>query len=236
MKFNKIFESIAPHRHTVEKFDDFLRMSVCAFSIGRMEKEYEEVIKKYSPEEVKQFGHALGQLFEDYEEKSQDGQWRDILGSYFEEAGTSNAKMGQFFTPESVCNLMAKISGNGQDSETVNDPCSGSGRNLIAHCRLAPNNRFKCFYIGQDIDYRCVLMTVVNMVMYGMKGVVIHMDALALKVFRGYRIWLPETGLFVQPLNEYECSQYLFSPSEKEEISEPIIPTEIFKPYQTSLF
>ena len=212
MKFNKILESIAPHRHAVEKFDDFLRMAVCAFSMGKMEPEYEEVAKKYSKEEIKSFGDALGQLFLDYDEKSQDGAWKDILGNYFEETGNSNARMGQFFTPDSLCNMMAQITATDitRENTTINDPTCGSGRNLIAHCRLAPDNRSKCFYTGSDLDYRCVLMTVINFVMYGMRGVVIHMDALSMKVFKGYRIWMPETGLFVQPLTTEECNKYLF--------------------------
>ena len=233
MRFTKMLDNIAPHMHQVEKFDDFLKMTVCAFSMGKMEAEYEQIIKRYSKEDVKQFGEALGALFLDYEDFSKDGAWKDVLGASFEEAGNSNARMGQFFTPDAICDLMAKVSENETGNElTICDPACGSSRNLIAHCRLKPENRMNCFYTGSDLDYRCVLMSVINFVMYGMRGVVIHMNAISLEVYRGFRIWLPETGMFVQPLSKEQCCPYIYEPKETDtEISIP----EIIKVSQSQL-
>jgi len=66
--------------------------------------------------------------------------------------------------------------------------------------------------------------------MFGMKGVIIHMDALRMEIFKGYRIYLPETGLGVIQLTKQECHKYLFAESEKENV------IVIKQPVQQSLF
>jgi len=65
-----------------------------------------------------------------------------------------------------------------------------------------------------------VNMCVLNFVMYGLRGAVIHMDTISLKIFGGYRIWLPETGLMVQPLTSEQCKAYVFE-QKKREVKEP---------------
>ena len=177
------------NRHSINQlFDDFLQMAVCAFSVGFMEEEYKKVADKYKPEELKGFSIALAEMVNEYSEAACDGGWDDIVGITFENV---NSKMqasnsGQFFTPVHLCNLMAKIT---HDStfipENVNDCACGSSRNLIAHCRLRPEHRTETFYHAYDLDSRCVLMSVINFIMYGMKGVVIHMNALTLEIYGG---------------------------------------------------
>jgi hypothetical protein len=219
-----LLKKIAYSQHLHNVFDDFLNMSVAALCLGRDEYRYEERAKRYSDEEKKLFGEAFGALFLDYETKSQGGNWTDCIGRIFEELGLSNARTGQFFTPESVCNLIANLTYNDVKSGTVNDPSTGSSRNLVAHARLQPNNRFQFTYIGQDLDERCCLMSVINFVMYGMKGVVIHCDTLRMEFYKGWRIYLPETGLMVKPLTAQECTEYLTYATEKEiEEQQPII-------------
>jgi hypothetical protein len=60
-------------------------------------------------------------------------------------------------------------------------------------------------------------MSVLNFVMFGMSGVVIYMDALSNKIYGGWRIWMPETGLGVQPLTVQECSKFLFEEKKEAE-------------------
>ena len=238
--FEKALRDIS-NRHSINQvFDDFLQMAVCAFSVGFMEEEYKKVADKYKPEELKGFSIALAEMVNEYSEAACDGSWDDIVGITFENV---NSKMqasnsGQFFTPVHLCNLMAKIT---HDStfipENVNDCACGSSRNLIAHCRLRPEHRTGTFYHGYDLDSRCVLMSVINFIMYGMKGVVIHMNALTLEIYGGYRIYLPETGLFVKPMTIDQCKYYLFSQKEKEKEPTTIIPAQpAYIAEQLSLF
>lgn len=211
----KKLEQIA-YRHSINQvFDDFLRMTVCAFSVGRMEDEYMEIAKRYTPEELQLFAEALAEMVLTYDRNSsEDGGWCDVLGKYFEEIQShfSASARGQFFTPDSVCQLMAELlKENPQSDERifVNDCACGSGRNLIAHSRTDTNQRFNTLYIAQDIDFRCVLMCVINFLMFGMSGVVIHMDTIRMDVYRGFRVMLPETGLFIYPLSASQCMQYV---------------------------
>lgn len=213
MTFNKILEDIAYRHNLTQVFDDFLQMTVCAFSMGRMEDRYKEVIAKYDKDQVEKFGHALGALVMDYQEVATEGGWDDYLGNYFMDISSKSqvSGLGQFFTPVALCKMMALMTEDepAKESISVCDPTCGSSRNLIAHSRLDPLNRFNTFYYGMDQDQRCVLMSVIHYVLYGMKGVVIYMNTLSMEVYSGYRIFLPETGMFVKPLTEAECLSYL---------------------------
>lgn len=230
-EFLKIMDQIAYRWHKSQVFDDFLQMAVCAFSLGRMEKIYQEHASRYNEAEIKLFATAMAAMIEAYEtEMASDGTWTDVLGKYFEEINSSStaSSMGQFFTPVEVCNLMAKILINPKDEypKMVNDPTCGSSRNLIAHARMEPNNRLRTMYIGQDMDRRCVLMSVINFVMYGMRGYVIHCDTLKLEFYGGYRVFLPETGLMVKPLTAEEARSVMITSREKapEQVIEKPIP------------
>lgn len=214
-------------------FDDFLTLCLCAFSLGRYEDEYFEIIKQYTKDETQLFAQMLGALVEYYTTKSVDGAWVDGLGEFFE---THNGKfgrdaMGQFFTPPHLCDLMAQI--NGHQGDSVCDPSVGSGRCLIAHDRTNANNRLTVFYTAMDIDFRCVKMCTLNMVLYGMKGAIIHMDSLTQTVWGGYRVYLPETGLGVMKLTPEQSKAFAHVSSTA--IDEKPQPTPE-KPTQLKLF
>lgn len=244
--FRKTIESIAGSYRLSEVFSDFMQMAVCCFAMGRMEEQYLKVASRYKPEELSEFAKALAFMIKEYEAIScKDGSWGDLLGQTFEELNSSQqaSNSGQFFTPVSICDLMAKMTEG--EGTTVSDPSCGSGRNLIAHSRLSPNRRLQTFYTGNDLDAQCVNMTVINMVMYGMKGVVIHMNTLSLEIFKGYRIYLPEVGLGVQPLSVEQCHQFVFGskpedePAATSEIdTKPEVPkpTKLITPVQLDLF
>ncbi|WP_281239931.1 N-6 DNA methylase [Flavobacterium praedii] len=223
MLFASELNKISNRHHKSQVFDDFLGMAVCAYSLGKSEDIYLDIAKKYNEEELKGFANALGGLVLDHEKQNISVQWKDFLGNYFEEFGQSNSKMGQFFTPTSICNLMAYFTNDNlkEETQTVNDPSCGSSRNLIAHAMKNPNNRFNFFYVGQDLDKRCCLMSVLNFVMFGLSGVVIYMNCLSLEIYGGWRIYMPETLLGVQPLSVDECRRYLFT--EKVEEEEPVL-------------
>lgn len=217
MTFAKQINSITNRYGISQVFDDFLQMAVCAYSLGRSEDIYLQIAKKYDADELQGFGKALGALVMQHEQTNTEG-WNDYLGNYFEEFGQSNAKTGQFFTPVTLCNLIAQITDNDKKEGTVNDPSCGSSRNLIAHAWLNPINRFNFFYLGQDLDQRCCLMSVLNFVMYGMKGIIIHMNTISLEIYKGWRVYLPETGLGVRPLTANECREFMFEQQEETSI------------------
>lgn len=214
----KMLQKIEGRREFYQIFDDFMSMAICAFSYGKMEEEYLSIAKNYTSSELEIFGNALVEMIIEYNNSTlEDGSWKDILGNIFEETNSSftASANGQFFTPTTICNLMAQLT-CGKDEPCkeniyVNDCSSGSSRNLIAHSRLHPKNRFNAFYIAQDLDKRCVKMSVLNFIMFGMKGYVIHMNTLSMEIFKGYRIYLPETGLGIIPLSINQCKNILLS-------------------------
>lgn len=221
MTFNKILEDISNKHRLVQVFDDFLIMSVSSFTMGKMEDVYLDTASKYDKEDLTKMANALGALIMDYDKQSQEGSWNDLLGDYFMEiqSNMDKSSMGQFFTPVSVCQMMAQLTDDGEATEgsKVADPTCGSSRNLIAHSRLHPKNRFNTFYYGMDLDRRCVLMSVLHYVLYGMKGVVIHMNTLSMEIYSGFRIYLPETGMMVAPLNENQCRQFMHEANDEAE-------------------
>lgn len=238
-----IINKIASGKHSiVQVFDDFMQMAICSFAYGRMEPQYADIAKKYEKHELSLFAELMATMVNVYSEKQEDGSWVDYLGNIFEQVNgkMQSSKSGQFFTPPSICNLMAQFTWDGKELEndiSVNDCAAGSSRNLIAHSRLHPKNRLRTFYVAQDIDPRCVRMSVLNYVMFGLRGVVIHMDALRMTIWGGYRIWLPETLMGVTPMSIAECQHFLFEQKEKEKVEPVIIPIQSSKiAEQLSLF
>lgn len=220
----KALEKLTGKQNINQVFDDFLKMTVCVYSLGRMEDEYKNIVQRYDADELPLFGAALGELIVEHECSNSRSEWVDVVGTTFEQINSAStaSRMGQFFTPISLCRMMAEITKDGKTEGSVSDPTCGSSRNLIDHAQLHPNNRFHFWYFGSDLDERCVNMSVINFIMFGMKGVIIHMDALRMQVFKGYRVYLPETGLGVLPLCEKECWKYITEHKEVES-DKPII-------------
>jgi hypothetical protein len=68
------------------------------------EKQYLEVVRRYDPATLKVFPEILGAVVMALEEKP-----TDILGQVFHALELHNTARGQFFTPYSICEMMAKI-------------------------------------------------------------------------------------------------------------------------------
>lgn len=208
-------------------FDDVLTITISMFCLGRDEKTFNTIISRYEKEELEILNKAVADLISIYINNiSPSGEWIDPLGDMFME---NNSKFGaqargQFFTPISICDLMAKLTYEHTEKELlVNDPTSGSARTLIAFDRCHPQNRFKNFYVAQDLDYRCVKMSVLNMYMHGMKGLVMHINTLTMECYGGYRIYLPDTLMGIKPLSAAEAISYYneIAKEKQEKISAP---------------
>ena len=123
------------------------------------------------------------------------GQWLDVFGMLYEDmyltAGKAS-KTGQFFTPQSVSDLMSSIIGSEKneatsakiEGSTVNDCAAGSGRLLLAHfieaSKLDHSAGRTFHYVAQDSDPLVCKMCALNMMVHGMNGRVICQDTLAM--------------------------------------------------------
>lgn len=96
----------------------------------------------------------------------------DILGNVFHELNLHNAWHGQFFTPNDVALLMARVlnptsAGTKNGVFTLNEPTCGSGTMVIAvACTMLYNGEDPSKNLlvqAQDIDIRCVWMAYIQL-------------------------------------------------------------------------
>jgi type I restriction enzyme M protein len=207
----KVFTSLAYRHQYSQVFDDFLTIMMNWYAPpNSMIKERDQAMSKYSKEEHAQFNelfrsfHLVFQKAVDRpnytpEDKDKDGfetgaPWRDLLGDiYMSIAGSGKqSAMGQFFTPEPICTMMAHMTVR-EDAIPVdkignmlhvNDCACGSARTLLAFNSVAPGN----FLHGEDLDLMCCKMACINMMMHGCEGFVIQRDTLAMDWRRGWQI------------------------------------------------
>lgn len=84
---------------------------------------------------------------------------RDLFGDVYSEVMGNGLRSGTgyFPTPQNICNMMIEMTmADCELTNTVNDPCVGSGRML-----LSASNK-SLFLSGNDVNPTCVKMTLVN--------------------------------------------------------------------------
>lgn len=124
----------------------------------------------------------------------ENGNSFDLFGQLYEQMFLLKSKAssnGQFFTPDSLCRLMADITDPvNEENDTkngfirVNDPACGSARTLLAHfMKKTYDNRALSglyYYEAADIDLPTCKMAACNMMIHGMQGKVVCQDQLSL--------------------------------------------------------
>lgn len=229
--FSQLLNRFSERHNRAGAFQDFMEITIACLpprwvdergqNVGRFEEEYLQAIRGYSKKELGLAGDALGALFLLYDKfVTPCGGWADPLGDYLQmEIGSKKSKQwtGEFFTPPAICSLMSAIVAADPDKKreairnsSVLDPTCGSSRTLIDFDRTCGPGSFN-FYVGSDLQRTCVLASVINFVMHGLRGVVIHADTLRVEAFGGYRIWAPETGIGVTKLTKEEAMKYIVS-------------------------
>lgn len=222
MNFIKNIERAGRRMGRGTAFCDFLTFAVCALSMKGKEDEYLKTAKKYTPDEMLHFSHAFGCLVIDMDNHGEG--LKDCLGDYFMEI-LSNERQGQFFTPQSICDFMAQIIHPSENGKTVNDCCCGSGRMLLSAAKI---NRCLEFY-GADIDLQCCQMTLINLCLNGLYGVVSHMDSLRMLEWRRWEVKLHP--VYLTPyIQEIDLSRI-----ESIDVKIPTIEITEIKPVQTTL-
>lgn len=134
-----------------------------------------------------------------------NGAFADYLGQLFMQSGTSNGKLGQFFTPYNISKLCAKITlANGEeklrekDIITLNDPCCGSGGMLLAGLDVLINDyginyTEQVFISCGDIDARCVHMCYIQLSSAGVPAIVKQQNAFTREL---YDVWKTPAYIF----------------------------------------
>lgn len=144
------------------------------------EIEYLSIIRKYNRRDQERFSEILGLLCEAYEKEI-----RDVLGEIFMSQELGNSRVGQFFTPFHISELTAKIALDkaGEPKKyRVIEPSSGSGGMIIAAAKILKeqgvNYQKDMIVTAQDLDWRAVYMTYVQLSLLGIDAIVVQGDSL----------------------------------------------------------
>ncbi len=196
----KHLEAITRKGHRPQQvFDDWVHLMV--YALMRDDKQYLEIMKRYRNDgptriverngvkmvigerEADHFAAAFGLLMNEMAITE-----RELLGEIYETWELQNKYSGQFFTPWSVCDLMARLSGPPAAGQSISDPCSGSGRILIATCKITPARDLDTItFVAQDVDETCVMMTALNFTFFNLNGYVFLGNSLGVKVHRAFQ-------------------------------------------------
>lgn len=157
-------------------FDDLLRYIIQGYTLPGHPglKDW-----NYTKEQNKEFYDMYALCVQIMDKELRRKEWFDIFGNIYENfvAGKGRkSNNGQFFTPEALCDLMTEIN-SGEEKvcgKIVGDCACGSGRTLLSfHVKNHGN-----YYIAEDVDRTCAMMTVCNFLFHGAVGEVIWHDSL----------------------------------------------------------
>lgn len=206
-------QQLARRNSISNAFTDFLEMSVCALSLGAMETRYLEIVGRYDKQEVNSMADAFAALVMEMDNHGEG--LRDILGDFFMEH-ISHGHNGQFFTPEPICEMMARMTNPIEPGSRVLDCACGSGRTLLAAAKI---NRNASFY-GADVDRNCAMMCLINFCLNGMLGEVAWMNSLSNEFFGAWQIRLhPKGGVpYIVSITEAESVIVLKLPVHNKKI------------------
>lgn len=178
--------------------------NTCCLHTGireKREQQYCSIIKKYSSEEQNLIAEMTGLL-----SAAMENEISDILGEIYMESGCGNKNTGQFFTPfnvSKICAVLSLIQSDFKEDEIipVNEPSCGAGGMIIALAAVLKdigiNYQKKMRVVAQDLDWKAVYMTYVQLSLYGIDAVVVQGDTLA----DPYHIQYPPERTFRTPRN-----------------------------------
>lgn len=203
----KIFESLRYKRDLWSLYSDFLEMTSIAISnsaerfflpaiFEKREQRYLSLAKTYKRDELMKFSEvfALFVKLQDYNLEVHGA--KDILGGLLMELGLGDKWGGQFFTPDHVANLMAKMAytEEGLKKEVkergfvyASDPAVGGGVTMIGLVNAmldgGCNPQKELFIECGDLDKRACFMTYIQLATLGIPAIVKNQDAITGKVF-----------------------------------------------------
>jgi len=219
--FAQYMQQLARRNSISNVFSDFLEMAVCALSLGAMEDRYLEIVRGYDKPEAYLMAEAFGALVCEMDNHGEG--LRDIFGDFFMEH-ISHGHNGQFFTPEPVCELMARLNEPIGFGQRVLDCACGSGRILMAAAKV---NRNALFY-GADIDRNCCMMCLINMCLNGMFGEVAWMNSLSNQFYGAWQVTIHPTGKgpYIVPITESESVIVLKMPERSKPVQIASVPEQ----------
>ena len=181
----KQLEKITSRGHNPRTvFDDWLTLMLSAL-IGN-DEEYLKVVGRYKNDrpmgdrEIDHFKNAFHALLAKSAETNQE-----LLGELYMQWEISNKFTGQFFTPWNIAKMMAMVT---KPAGSICDPSCGSGVMLIASAQEMTNQQLdEAVFVGQDLDFSCVMMCTLNLTFFNLNGYVIWGNTLTLEYLRVFQ-------------------------------------------------
>lgn len=195
----KLFEHLSYRHDKWKAFADFCEMAAIAWSnridpthYEKREARYLEIVKAYDRSEVELFPQVLSHVI-----MALENDMTDVLGRVFHALELHNKYTGQYFTPDSLCQMMAAMTvGDGADIReriakrgfvTAIEPAVGSGAMVIALAKAMKdagiNYQQHLHVTAVDIDPKCAHMAYAQFSLLHIPAVVIHGDSLAVKEY-----------------------------------------------------
>lgn len=193
----KFFEHGIGHRHSWDVFADFCQLAATSMANSvdlrpcreKREADYLQIAGQYTPEQMTAFSVALAKLVD-----SLEMGFDDVLGRTFHQLELHNKWVGQYFTPYPLCQGIAQLTFDADSTRqviakrgfiTVSEPASGSGAMVIALAEAMFNQGINfqqhCHVTAVDVDFRCVMMTYLQLSLLGVPAVVVHGNTLTLE-------------------------------------------------------
>lgn len=192
-EFEKIFDKMTYNRQKWEVWADLMTMMATAISNAldpdcarkrKREKEYMDCAKRCGGVELP--ARAFAVVVEALEANPD----QDFLGSLYMRFELGSHWHGQFFTPYSLCHLMADIQMDDLKGKidregwvSVCDPCIGGGAMMIAAASKAKimgvDYQRSMLFVGQDIDRIAGMMAYIQMSLLGMPGYIVIANTLS---------------------------------------------------------
>lgn len=195
----KIITELATKHDKWRVFSDFVELAAISISNAvdqpraeKREARYMEIVKTYTPDEIRKFPVMLAELVLELEAEPSD-----VLGWAFEQLELGNKYKGQFFTPMSVCHLSARmLIGDGEDVRekirqrgfiTVQEPACGGGAMIIALAEALRqqdvNYRRHLHVTAIDIDQKCVHMAYLQFSLLHIPAIIVHGNSISREEF-----------------------------------------------------
>lgn len=172
-------------------------MVACCYAAGQREEEYQEVAKCYSLDELNKFARTMALLVDEMQQKP----FEDCLGPFYTEiaAKSTVAARGEFYTPQALAEVMARITVDPKDiiakgkPITVSDPCCGSGGLVLSFAKLfAPKTPDQPSHIDLiratlvDVNPIAADMAYINTTLWGIPAQVVWGNTLTLETNAGW--------------------------------------------------
>lgn len=188
-ELEKLYNKMCGRYSRYEVWQDMVWMVATAISnavdkryFDQREANYMRIVQKYSKDEIKAFPDFFTHIVMGMEENPDC----DFLGELYMALELGNKHAGQFFTPYSICRMMAEVTIDEdllksqiekQGWISVNDCACGAGATLVAAANVLRakglNYQMQALFVAQDVDATVALMCYIQLSLLGCAGYVV---------------------------------------------------------------